>query len=185
MITEQQVETALITWFRNEISWDKGMAPWTADQFRVEMRATLEAALQSAAETPAPAAWLCVHKISGKRELRFEAIEDLPFNRERWDWYPLLSTEDYSKPASNYNPGGNLIGGESPAAETPAPQPNVLGLEALLDDVWNAAVEQAAVIARDCVHLTPEPDAAIRVMLNRRAKLHPSSRGALATEGQP
>ncbi len=54
MITEQQVETALITWFRNEISWDKGMAPWTADQFRVEMRATLEAALQSAADTPAP-----------------------------------------------------------------------------------------------------------------------------------
>ncbi|CAH0339601.1 hypothetical protein [Rhizobium sp. CECT 9324] len=69
---------------------------------------------------------------------------------------------------------------------TPAPSPHVLGLEAIMDDVWNAAVEQAAVIAKDCVHLTPEPDAAIRVMLNGRAKLHPASQAALATtEGQP
>lgn len=87
--------------------------------------AVLLAALQSAAETPAPAAWLCVHKRSGKRELRFEAIEDLPFNRERWDWYPLFTTADYSKPASNYNPDANLIGGESTAAETPAPSSHV------------------------------------------------------------
>ena len=55
---------------------------------------------------------------------------------------------------------------------TPAPQPNVAGLEAQLDAVWNAAVEQAAVIANDCVHLTPDPGAAIRVMLDGRAKLH-------------
>jgi hypothetical protein len=44
-VTDAQVEAALITWFKNEISWDKGMAPWSADQFRTEMRTTLEAAL--------------------------------------------------------------------------------------------------------------------------------------------
>ncbi|WJR67000.1 hypothetical protein QTA58_22890 [Neorhizobium sp. CSC1952] len=44
-ITDEQVETALRKWFKDEVTWDKGMAPWTADQFRVEMRATLEAAL--------------------------------------------------------------------------------------------------------------------------------------------
>ena len=43
--TEQQVETALITWFSNEVAWDKGMAPWSAEKFRAEMRATLAAAL--------------------------------------------------------------------------------------------------------------------------------------------
>lgn len=46
-ITDEMIETALITWFKNEVSWDKGMAPWSADQFRVEMRATLEAALSA------------------------------------------------------------------------------------------------------------------------------------------
>ncbi len=56
-ITDAQVETALTTWFKGEISWDKGMAPWSADQFRREMRATLEAAL-AAAPTPPPSSHL-------------------------------------------------------------------------------------------------------------------------------
>ena len=45
----------------------------------------------------------------------------------------------------------------------------------LLDETWNAAVEQAAAIANDCVHLTPDPGAAIRTMLNGRSKLHPAA----------
>ena len=59
------------------------------------------------------------------------------------------------------------------------PVSNMRGLEATMDEVWNAAVEQAAAIAKDCVHLTPDPDAAIMVMLNGRAKLHPASQAAL------
>lgn len=100
------------------------------------------AALQSAAETPEPAAWLCVHKKSGKRELRFQAIADLPYNREKWDWCPLFTTADYSKPASNYNPGGNLIGGESSATETPAPSSPETHLAALQAsaDAWDREI---------------------------------------------
>ncbi|NTA80788.1 hypothetical protein G6L13_09850 [Agrobacterium tumefaciens] len=45
----------------------------------------------------------------------------------------------------------------------------------LLDETWNAAVEQAAAIANDCVHLTPDPGTAIRTMLNGRTKLHPAA----------
>jgi hypothetical protein len=45
----------------------------------------------------------------------------------------------------------------------------------LLDDTWNAAVEHAATIADDCVHLRPDPGAAIRTILNGRAKLHPDT----------
>lgn len=47
--------------------------------------------------------------------------------------------------------------------------------DALLDEVWNAAVIQAAMIAKDCVHLTPEPDKAIMTMLGGRSKLHLAS----------
>ncbi len=45
----------------------------------------------------------------------------------------------------------------------------------LLDETWNAAVEKAAAIANDCVHLTPDPGTAIRTMLNGRTKLHPAA----------
>ncbi len=45
----------------------------------------------------------------------------------------------------------------------------------LLDETWNAAVEQDAAIANDCVHLTPDPGAAIRTMLNGRTKVHPAA----------
>jgi len=41
----------------------------------------------------------------------------------------------------------------------------------LLDDTWNTAVERAASIADDCVHLTPDPGAAIKTMLNGRVAL--------------
>ncbi|SEB78496.1 hypothetical protein [Rhodobacter sp. 24-YEA-8] len=66
-----------------------------------------------------------------------------------------------------------------PAA--PAPVSTGVDLEALLDDVWNVAVEQAAVVARSCVHMTPDPDNAIRIMLNGRKKLHPASQVAITT----
>lgn len=45
----------------------------------------------------------------------------------------------------------------------------------LLDETWNAAVEKAAAIANDCVHLTPDPGTAIRTMLNGRTKLLPAA----------
>lgn len=41
----------------------------------------------------------------------------------------------------------------------------------LLDETWNKAVERAAEIANDCVHLTPDPGAAIRTMLNGRTTI--------------
>jgi hypothetical protein len=53
----------------------------------------------------------------------------------------------------------------------------------LLDETWNAAVEQAAAIANDCVHLTPDPGAAIRTMLNGRTKLHHAA--PAKQEGKP
>lgn len=45
----------------------------------------------------------------------------------------------------------------------------------LLYETWNAAVEQASAIANDCVHLTPDPGAAIRTMLNGRTRLLPTA----------
>lgn len=63
------------------------------------------------------------------------------------------------------------------------PTPSV-AVKALLDEVWNAAVEQAAAIANDCVHLTPDPGAAIKAMLNGRAKLYPASEAALSAQVQ-
>lgn len=63
----------------------------------------------------------------------------------------------------------------------PAPQTHIADLEAQLDAVWNAAVEKAAVIANDCINLTPDPGAAIRVMLNGRAKLHQPTTAAPET----
>lgn len=64
-VTDAQVETALTTWFKGEISWDKGMAPWSADQFRSEMRATLEAAL-AAAPAPPPSSHVEGVKLSAE-----------------------------------------------------------------------------------------------------------------------
>jgi Lar family restriction alleviation protein len=63
--------------------------------------------------------------------------------------------------------------------------PSASSSEALLDDVWNAAVEQSAVIADSCVHLTPDPGAAIRVMRNGRARLYPAIRFALTSMSEP
>ena len=51
----------------------------------------------------------------------------------------------------------------------------VQDVSGLLDETWNAAVEHAAAIANDCVHLTPDPGAAIRTMLKGRAKLLPAA----------
>lgn len=44
-ITDEMTEAALVKWFKSETTWYAGMAPWSADQFRAEMKATLEAAL--------------------------------------------------------------------------------------------------------------------------------------------
>lgn len=65
-----------------------------------------------------------------------------------------------------------------------APRAPSVAVKALLDDVWNAAVERAAVIANDSVHLTPDPGAAIKTMLNGRATLHPPSEAALSAQVQ-
>lgn len=65
-----------------------------------------------------------------------------------------------------------------------APVAPSVAVKDLLDSVWNAAVEQAAAIANDCVHLTPDPGAAIKTMLNSRGKLHPSSSAALSAQVQ-
>lgn len=65
------------------------------------------------------------------------------------------------------------------------PAPVEAGLRELLDQVWNEAVEQAAVVARNCVHMTPDPDNAIRIMLNGREKLFPASASALRAQSAP
>lgn len=86
----------------------------------------------------------------------------------------LETGEEIEGPITNYpyEPDPASTQARSALSEAPAPETHVAGLEAQLDAVWNAAVEQAAVIANDCVHLTPDPGAAIRVMLDGRAKLH-------------
>jgi hypothetical protein len=81
----------------------------------------LTAALQSAAEAPASLPDLPTLTSSGS--LEGEALNP--------QWAASVGTEPadarhskllvYSNQASNYNPGGNLIGGESPAADTPPP----------------------------------------------------------------
>ena len=57
-VTDEMVEIALRKWFNDEVSWDRGMAPWMAEQFRSEMRSTISAALtphgEDAAATHAP-----------------------------------------------------------------------------------------------------------------------------------
>lgn len=56
-VTDEMVEIALRKWFNDEVSWDRGMAPWMAEQFRSEMRSTLSAALTPHGEdaaAPAP-----------------------------------------------------------------------------------------------------------------------------------
>lgn len=63
------------------------------------------------------------------------------------------------------------------------PAPSV-AVKSLLDDVWNFAVEQAAAIADDCVHLTPDPGISIKTMLNKRANFHPESEAALSAQVQ-
>jgi hypothetical protein len=87
-ITDAQVETALTTWFKGEISWDKGMAPWSADQFRTEMRATLEAAL-AAAPTPPPSSHVEADRLRRMVEHRDEFI----ISKGLWDQFKEASRE--------------------------------------------------------------------------------------------
>lgn len=171
MVTDEMVEKAA-----NAIAEKRGYAwPGTFDAEEIKigrenMRAALEAAL-SAAE---PVSFEgqnyncpCVHP----SQCDESCLKPAPSVAAKAAWVAkaaVLRSRGKNNTLHDINQAADYLDAAALSAQ-------VQDVAGLLDETWNAAVEQAAAIANDCVHLTPDPGAAIRTMVNGRTKLHPAA----------